>query len=435
MHEPRVAVIAVKESLRNTSGSVYAGWLTVMASIIGLALGPSTLLVFCFGTFVTPLSHAFGWSVASISVGATILTIMSTVTSVLQGQLVDRFGGRRLALISIPAMSLGVAALSLLPASLAMFYAACVIIPLAAVGTWPISYLQITASWFKQRLGLAMGLANTGIGIGAACLPPLATYLISHAGWRSTYAWLGAGAFVLTWPVAIRFLRENRRAQVSAGEKGYRPERRELSRTAFLPACRTRAFGLLLLAFLLLGPASATAIVHQSRVLLDLGMSAARVGWVQGLMGGALIIGRLATGWLLDRVSPSVVMTACCLAASAAFALLALGAPYGTAYASAVVIGFVVGAEFDVLSVVVARYFGTAAFGTIYGTIFAAFQVSSAVSMTLVGMARVHSGSYAPALWVVTATTMACALCFVMLHHARFPSAEVQRGQTKAAIQ
>jgi MFS family permease len=435
MHKPPVPAIAAKESLRDASGSVYPGWLTVMASIIGLALGPSTLLVFCFGTFVTPLSHAFGWSVASISVGATILTIMSTVTSVLQGQLVDRFGGRRLALISIPAMSLGVAALSLLPANLAVFYAACVIIPLAAVGTWPISYLQITASWFEKRLGLAMGLANSGIGIGAACLPPLATYLIAHAGWRNTYAWLGAGACALTWPVAIRFLRESQRAPAPAGEKESRPERQEFSRAALLSACRTRAFGMLLLAFLLLGPASATAIVHQSRVLLDLGMSAAHVGWVQGLMGGALIVGRLGTGWLLDRVSPSIVMTACCLAASAAFALLAAGAPSGTAYASAVVIGFVVGAEFDVLSVVVARYFGRVAFGTIYGTIFAAFQVSSAVSMVLVGMARVHFGSYVPALWAVTATTIACALCFVVLRYARFPSVGVQRGGTKAAIQ
>ena len=39
-------------------------------------------------------------------------------------------------------------------------------LPLLAIGLWPMGYLRIVSGWFERKLGLALGIANAGIGIG-----------------------------------------------------------------------------------------------------------------------------------------------------------------------------------------------------------------------------------------------------------------------------
>src|SRR5437762_11328431 len=99
------------EALRSPSGQLYAGWSTTLASFAGLSLGPSTILVFCFGSFVLPLEKEFGWGIGAISVAGTLIGVMVVVTALLAGSLVDRFGARRLVLTCIPLFGAGVAGL------------------------------------------------------------------------------------------------------------------------------------------------------------------------------------------------------------------------------------------------------------------------------------------------------------------------------------
>jgi hypothetical protein len=73
-------------------GGVAPGWKTALASMVGLLLSVSTMTQMTFGTFVPYLIADFGWSVAEISVGGSILAIMIMVCAPLQGILIDRFG-------------------------------------------------------------------------------------------------------------------------------------------------------------------------------------------------------------------------------------------------------------------------------------------------------------------------------------------------------
>ena len=54
---------------------------------------------------------------------------------------------------------------------------------------------------------------------------------------------------------------------------------------------------------------------------------------------------------------------------------------FGLAVLCAVLSGIVIGAEFDVLGFLIARYFGRRTFGTIYGAVFALFQIAGAVAI------------------------------------------------------
>ncbi len=415
------------ESLFDATGRVREGWRTTFASMVGLTLGPSSVLVFCFGTFVPPLEREFGWGIGAISFGATLITAMIVLTSVLAGVLVDRIGVRRLVLCSMPLFGLGVAALALLRPEIQFFYAGLVLVALFGVGVWPVTYNKATAVWFDRHLGLSLGLANVGIGLGSALLPVLVSVIIAQHGWRSAYVALGALAVLIPWPICYWMLKE-RAAPGRAAATG-------MARTVdavgagsapaagmtFAEARATREFWLALAGFFTLGAVSSGVVIHQVRILIDTGMTMAQATAMQSVLGLALIAGRICTGWLLDRYPVSRVMSVLCLCATAALLLLAAGAPYHTAGLCAALVGFVIGAEFDVLGFLIPRYFGRRAFGVIYGTTYAVFQIAAGTAIGLLGWWRSTHGSYFAGLCVIALGLAAGAWLFSRLGAYRFP--------------
>lgn len=399
------------EGLWQRNGRLYAGWKTAFASLVGLMMGPSCILVFCFGTFVHPLEREFNWGIGAISLGGTLLTVMIIVNSLAAGYLSDRVGGRRLILCSIPLFGAGVMALSLLGSSLWAFYGALAIVSLLGLCLWPVTYNRVTSGWFDRHLGLSMGVANAGIGVGAALLPLLAGLVTAHYGWRTAYVVLGTLAVLVTWPVAYGWLKDT-----AADTRGRAGNARVLAvERSLSQSWADRQLWLVLAGFFILGAASSGVVVHHVRILMDAGMSLTTASAMQSVLGVAMIVGRVATGWLLDRVHLSKVMTAMCLAAALALLLLGLGAPLGTAPLCAALVGLVIGAEFDVLGYLIPRYFGRVSFGAFYALVYSVFQVAAASAIGLLGMARNLLGSYALGLFIIAGLLVVGALVFALM--------------------
>ncbi|WP_434599013.1 MFS transporter [Streptomyces sp. A5-4] len=381
-----------------------AGWRTAAASAFGLACGPSVLTVMAFGSFIAPLDREFGWGVPAIAAAASVLSITIMVISPVQGLLVDRFGGRRLILYSSPVFALSLMAMYFLPDSLPVFYLAWVAIPLCGLGLWPVSYLRLTAGWFERRLGFALGIANSGIGVGTVIVPVLTAVLIGAYGWR--VAFLGLGAFaLLAFPVAYFLL-----AEPSPRTTGV-PVGGDTLRTA----ATRRPFWLVLGAFLLLGVIGSTVIVYQIPLLREAGISQDVANLVPVALGVALIVARIATGWLLDRFKVSQVMSVYLIGGIVSLLLFAGGPNVLTAIVAAALAGLLIGAEFDVLSYLIPRYFGRLSFGKIYGVAFAVFQIGAAIAASAVSVSREAYGSYTPALLTLAVGCVICAGLFLNL--------------------
>jgi MFS family permease len=400
-----------REGLRHGNGRIYAGWKTAFASMIGLMMGPSCILVFCFGTFVNPLEREFNWGIGAISLGGTLLTVMIIVNSLIAGYLSDRIGGRRLILCSIPLFGAGVMALSLINSSLWAFYGALAIVSLLGLCLWPVTYNRITSGWFDRNLGLSMGIANAGIGLGAALLPLLAGLITATYGWRTAYLVLGGLSILVTWPVVFWLLKD------ATAEAGACVDKVRVSAVerSLAQSWTDRQLWLVLVGFFILGAASSGVVVHQVRILMDAGMNLTQASAMQSVLGVAMIFGRVATGWLLDRAHLSKVMTVMCLAAALALLLLALGAPFGTAPLCAALIGLVIGAEFDVLGYLIPRYFGRVSFGSFYALVYSVFQVAAACAIGLLGISRNLQGSYAVGLFIIAGLLLVGALVFFLM--------------------
>ena len=81
--------------------------------------------------------------------------------------------------------------------------------PVAAIGLWPLGYLQAVTPWFDRKLGLALGCANAGIGVGSTFLPLLVLGpMIRDYGWRSAILVVAALVLFVSWPVVAYCLRE-----------------------------------------------------------------------------------------------------------------------------------------------------------------------------------------------------------------------------------
>ena len=402
------------------------GIFTMVAAVVGLALGPSVFAVLAFGVFIRPIEAEFGWSRVEVSLASTLIAYMIMLVSPLQGILVDRFGPRRVILCSIPAFSGGLALFYFLPSNLLLFYVFWGLIPVLALGLWPLAYLQAVSHWFDRRLGLALGIANGGIGLGTAVVPVIASALIASLGWREALVALGVLVLLVSWPVIFFCLREVRDRGTDANNT---PPLIPLFGIPYRAAARTAEFRRLVLAFLLLGLSLTGLVTQQIPMLIDAGWSPQRAALVQATFGIALLVARVGVGYVIDQFFAPLVMAVIALCGAVACLLYAVYP--AAAFVSSALLGLVVGAEFDVLAFLIKRYFGTEAFGRIYGTMFAVFQFTSGLSVAAFAFSRQTFGSYTPGLYGLVVILVVAAYLLVRLGPYRYaPGATVARQGT-----
>jgi MFS family permease len=141
-------------------------------------------------------------------------------------------------------------------------------------------------------------------------------------------------------------------------------------------------------------------VVHLVPLLTDRGISAQSAAFVASIAGGAVLVGRVWTGYLLDRFfAPNVTMGFFLALAFGVF-LLGTGATATTALFAAMLVGLGLGAEVDIIGYLVGRYFGLRAFGEIYGYLFAGFVLGAGLGPMLMGSGFDATGSYR---WVLGA--------------------------------
>jgi MFS family permease len=400
------------------------GWTAVAAGTVGLVFGPSTILLFLFGSFVAPLEKAFGWSRPAILFAATIVSLMIMVVSPLQGFLIDRYGARPIVLASTVAFAAGLAAMSLMQGDIGFYYFMYALMPVLAIGLWPVSYLRVVSTWYDRRLGLAIGIVNGGIGLGAALLPLLVTYLVAEGGLRSAYLGLAAIVLLLTLPLNAWLLHE-----APAVGNRQRASSVAMSLADLRPVLKERNFTLLALAFLLLGFVNTGLVTNQIPLLIDSGATPGHAAVVQSVFGIAVLLGRFLTGVILDHMDARKLMSAVCAGGAIACGLYATGMTGTTAFLCAILIGAIYGAEFDVLSYVVKRLFGVAIFGRVYGLVFAVFQLGAALGATLLPLSRAYWGGYGPGL-IVYAVTLLVSAALMLRLGSSFGTDEEQDGRT-----
>ncbi len=375
-------------------------WPAVFAAMAGLIFSTGTLTIYSFGVFVHPLHAAFGWDRTQLGGAVAISQLALAVALPFWGSLIDRHGPRPIILTSVVVMSLLVSSLSLLTDHLWHLYLIFAAIPFLAAGASPLGYSSVLIRRFERHLGLALGLATMGVGLGASILPPLAQALINASGWRHAYALIGLITVLVGLPATLVATRHTR---------GPVARRSGSARLPVFPAMRTPTFLLMCAVFILLGVTTVGVLAQLVPMMIDRGFAPTAAAGIAALTGLSALVSRGGIGWVLDRVQAPRVIAAVAVLACLSFLLLALGGGRPSSYLAVVLLGSAIGAEVNFIAFLTRRHFAPALFGRLYGIEFGIYLIGGGIGPLLLGISFDHLGGYRPSLLLFTVLAAAAA--------------------------
>jgi len=391
----------------------YFGWRVVLAACLGVMGGFGSLFVYTFTVFVKPLGAQFGWNREAVSVGFAIAAMTVGFASPLIGRLLDRFGPRRIILPCMTVFGCGVASFALLRSGIWQFYLTCFVIGIVGNGAAHLAYGRSISTWFEKRLGTALGFVMVGAGLGAMILPVIAQAIVTRSGWRDAYLALGMIALALGLPLSWRYIKD--RPNIS-------PQSANVPQKGLTWQQGTRSFAFwIIVAVLFVSSISMNgAITHLSALLTDRGITPGDAALCASVLGGTSVLGRVVTGWLLDRFSGGRVAFVINLITAGGILLLAGAHTFVASSTAATFIGIGAGGEAAITPYLLTRYFGLRAFSTLYGLTWTFYAAAGATGPVILGRAFDMTGSYTSLL-----STLAIALAIaatMMLLLPKYPT-------------
>lgn len=350
-----------------------------------------------FSVFVLPIGQTFGVDRASVTGIYAIVMIGVGFGGPLTGFLVDRLGPKRMVLIGVAAMGLGLA-LSSLAHAVWQFYPTFGLlggIGCAALGS--VMQASILGRWFNRRLGTALATAYSANGVGVTIMAPLAQVLVEHHGWQMTYALLGGFVLLLLVPITLlpwRVIEAGHpalRQLTGAGGEAWRqgPDMGQ--------ALRSGGFWNLCAAFSLTSVGVYSLTPQIVPYLVERGFAPLGAASAIGFTGLLMPVGMIGFNWLADRGGRrfSVLASYACTMAGVA-CLLTLRGPEDRLLLALFVglFGVSMGSRGPMISTLATLRFRGPHLGRIYGTITLAMGLGSALGAWLGGFLHDLTGGY-----------------------------------------
>jgi MFS family permease len=166
-------------------------------------------------------------------------------------------------------------------------------------------------------------------------------------------------------------------------------------------------------------------------MMTDRGETVTAAATMLSIAGSTSAVGRLFAGWLMDRVHAPY-----CAAMSFALTLigvviLASGATSYTAMIAAGLIGISIGAEADIITFIVSRYFDLRLFGRVSGAMWMAWGWGAGIMIFASGLSFDLTHSYRIALWTFSGFVLIAVVSIMRLGPYVYPE---QRDPKLAAL-
>ncbi|HEY7654679.1 MAG TPA: MFS transporter [Methylomirabilota bacterium] len=379
--------------------------LAVTVVTLALAYG----VWYAYSVFLVALLKEFGWSRSVLAGAFSVFTLVSGGAGPILGALADRFGPRRLILVGGVLLAAALWADSFVTRAWHLYLAFGLVTAVGvATAGWTPAVVMVQRQW-SSRLGLALGIAGSGVGLGIFLVVPLCQALIDAFGWRWAFRALGALAALWILPatyLAIRDAPPAPRALVTSAAPT--PGTDSLAH-----ALDSSSFRLIALAVFLGSICSQTLHVHQAAFLVDHGISAMTAASVISVVGAASILGKTGGGFISDFFSRELVY-----ALGMVGMIIGVGVMWLVALAPSgwLALGYAVlfGVGYSVTAFIVPAMMSDRFRGPHYGSIFGATQVASALGSALgawlAGRIFDATGSYAIAFTIAAGAAAVAAL-------------------------
>jgi Na+/melibiose symporter-like transporter len=325
--------------------SERAPWSVAIASavILGLVVG---VPYYGMPYFYDYFEGTFGWSRGAIMLGLPIGTLVTLIAGPL---LVRKFPPRQCILWGAPVCAAALAGFGLMRGSLAEYYLLWILYMAGWTFAGPLSHQLLLTTAFQRNPGTALAVAYFGISIfGALSVACLARPITQIFGFRIALQVIGASVLLVV-PIALRALPATAAQRVNP-LAGRRP-------------AMSRSFLLLLFGSTIAVGAIGGVSQHLKLIFREAGhFQQARLdevfGWTVMLMLAAGSLGRFVFAWSADHFPRKHVITFAFVCMAGAMPLLYVVSPSHEPYLFAAIFGFGMSADFLLVPLLAADYFG-----------------------------------------------------------------------------
>ena len=370
--------------------------LVVSGLVINLCMGS----IYAWSVFVGPLTDYYtrepGQAVSAnaILMPFSVFLAVFAVTMPFTGKIIDRYGPRNATIAGGVLTGLGwlLASLASSVLMLSLLYG---VIGGIGVGIAYSVLVAVSARWFPDRRGLAVGLTVFGVGFSAFFTANIAGYLIGAWGVMTTFRIFGVVIIVLTTVLALP-LKFPPSGWVPEGWtppvlKPGEEQPRECTRSLML---RSSSFYGLWACYFIGCCAGLMAISIAQPAGTEVGVEAGVATFLVGFFAIFNGLGRPVFGILTDTVTPrNAAMLSFILIAAAS--LLMWLVPVVPVYILAfAVLWGCLGGWLAIAPTTTARYFGTCDYPRCYGVVFLAYGAGAIAGPQLAGFIKTATGSY-----------------------------------------
>jgi MFS family permease len=190
----------------------------------------------------------------------------------------------------------------------------------------------------------------------------------------------------------------------------------------FIAVLRGWRFWALAFAFFLGVVALNGTLTQIVAMLMDRGMPLQVATRDLAASGIAAIVGRIASGWCVDRYHGPYVAIGFFILPMIGTLFFMSGVGEPVPLFGALLCGAALGGEIDLMSFFVSRYFGLKSYGKIFGTMFGIFAGSTGVGPFISGLSFDHWHSYVPAFALYEVLLIIGCLVFLPLGPYPFPA-------------
>ncbi len=403
------------------NGRFFYGWLMVVVAMAGyFASGPGQSHI--FSVFILPLSEDLGLAQTEISSAYALATLAAAFGLPYIGRLIDRYGMRRVVLIT--ATLLGFAAIAFGRVQglimLSLLFGA---LRFLGQGTLMLSSSNLVAQWFSAKRGFAASLMALGFSASVALHPPFAQWLIDQVGWRDAWLWLGITTWVFYLPLVF-FLVQNKPEDI-----GLLPDGDDTDGTAIggngastaqmgltsAEALRTTAFWITAISLASFSMLVTALFFYQVSIFQTQGLSEQIAARVFPISAITMVCCMPIFGRMLDRLPTKPLFASGVLLMSASMIALMFVEDLPTAVLYAIIFGMNNAAVHALIGYVWPRYFGRKHLGSIQGTAATIMVVGASIGPLPFGAAFDATGSYQTALLTLSIVPVLCAIAVLFM--------------------
>ena len=408
---------------------VFLGWWSVL--VTGMISGLGVGFYFCgISALFKPIALELGLSRAMTSGAAGIGTMVGSLLAPVVGFLADKFGPKLAIVAGLLMVVLGLLLMPVVTSVYGLYLIWGLLIGAGVNLGLTIAVDKALANWFVRKIGSAMGAKFALVGFTSAMTLPCVSWLITSVGWRMTCL-IWALVLLLGLPLVLVFVRNQRPEHYGilpdgdslssrSGLSPYAAADLDVAETSpsepsefnLRRAMKTKSYWILTASFSAQFFIMVGFNTHCIPFLTEMDFDAIAAGAMMGMMLFLTIPSRLIAGFFADRVRTNRLKLFLALPfflQTVGIGAFLIGQTPFTIYVFLFFYGIAHGLPTPLLIVMITRYFGRKAFGSIFGTFFLLVSPTSLFSPVFTGWLFDTTGSYAVALILFAAISLVVA--------------------------